>query len=687
MTGSTLRRCLALASLFAALALGPAAGTAGAAFTDGAEIVSASSERQEQGDDGTQFAAISQDGRYVAFQTRARNFFADDDPDPPGQARVGGIFRRDLTSGALQLVADGDLRDEAPDGTLGTLRVRGAQNPSISADGRFVAFSTAQRLVPQDTNDNIDVYVRDMTVGTRSTGAYDLVSARDGSDAGARYQPPPPRSSGDPPPPAAVTPGAEITRGAAISADGQRVVFRTEERPSDLPARVETDTPGFQVFLRDRAANATQLVTQTKETGEPAGGALSGAGISGDGSTVIWTGQRAPRQTRFLPGESENDSFFYYLWRRLPAGGRPEPARRITGPSDPDDPACGTGSVSPDPSAQGPCFGPLANPEGQADIFGLLPAMSADGRRLAFLTRSPPRPDPNTGAALDLFVTDMSDGVSRKDGTIELTREGLRTGPAGESPIEGVAMSADGRHLAMTTVRTNFVLPRLRLVGSVRPQPEARELYTVDLPAGRLPRDLTAPLERAARSFTGGDLDASIAPEVTLSVDAARIAFVSTAANHFFGDANDRPDAFTVSRAPDAQPTPPPPRPGPGGGGEPPPPDKPAPAAPAITVRARGTSDGRVVLTVRASDAGRIAVSARTTRKGRRVVGRASRKLGTAGSPRLTVRPSRRYRAAARTRRGLRAVATVTFTRTADAAKISRRVKVTFRLRKGRTRR
>ena len=55
----------------------------------GAQLVSADYERLEQGDDSTVFAAISADGRYVAFQTRARNFFADDDPDPPGQYRAG----------------------------------------------------------------------------------------------------------------------------------------------------------------------------------------------------------------------------------------------------------------------------------------------------------------------------------------------------------------------------------------------------------------------------------------------------------------------------------------------------------------------------------------------------------------------------------------------------------------------
>ncbi|HSS39465.1 MAG TPA: hypothetical protein VLT58_11905, partial [Polyangia bacterium] len=118
----------------------------------GAFLTSADYSRLEQADDTTTFATISADGRYVALQTRARNFFADDDPDPPGQYRAGGIFRFDLQTRALQKVADGDVFNEADNSFVR----HGASNPSIDADGRYIAFSTDQQLVPADTNDNID---------------------------------------------------------------------------------------------------------------------------------------------------------------------------------------------------------------------------------------------------------------------------------------------------------------------------------------------------------------------------------------------------------------------------------------------------------------------------------------------------------------------------------------------------
>ena len=77
----------------------------------------------------------------------------------------------------------------------------------------------------------------------------------------------------------------------------------------------------------------------------------------------------------------------------------------------------------------GPCYGPLADTEqGLSGITTTPPALSGDGRRVAFLTQSAPRGQ-EAVAAVDLFVTDMSPGVSRKAGTVELTREGTTRDP------------------------------------------------------------------------------------------------------------------------------------------------------------------------------------------------------------------------------------------------------------------
>ena len=100
------RALLLIAVAFTALV----PGTADAAYGPGAALESVNPARLEQGDDDVQNTVISQDGRYVVFQTTAHNLYPAGDPgDPPGQIRNGGIFRRDLETGALDLVAYGCL--------------------------------------------------------------------------------------------------------------------------------------------------------------------------------------------------------------------------------------------------------------------------------------------------------------------------------------------------------------------------------------------------------------------------------------------------------------------------------------------------------------------------------------------------------------------------------------------------
>ena len=166
----------------------------------------------------------------MVFQTKATNFFENDgvpggDPEPPGVCREGGIFRYDRATGELALVADGAEVAVNADGECepSHVLVRGADNPSISAEGRYVAFSTAQQLVPQDTNENIDVYVRNMdvplTADRKDSGAYTLVSAKSGGEEPAVYAPRDPPLKGD-------EPGADVWPNTAISANGRYVVFR-----------------------------------------------------------------------------------------------------------------------------------------------------------------------------------------------------------------------------------------------------------------------------------------------------------------------------------------------------------------------------------------------------------------------------------------------------------------------------
>lgn len=654
-------RRAALAILTAISLLTGFAPGAGASYGDGAQIVSADFQRLEQGDDTTDFAAISADGRYVAIQTRARNFFGDGDPDPPGGYRAGGIFRFDLTTKVLEKVADGNLFDEE-DPAHPLLR-RGASSPSISADGRFVAFATGERLVAGDVNDNVDVYVRDMALPIGGAGAYDLVSARDGGDVPADFGPPPG-------PFPATEPGAELTRGVSISADGLKVLFRTDA-PSDLPAAPATDVPAGQLFVRDRVTNATQLVTAVRdsETGamttSPAGGAR-GAALSADGTTVAWTGGNAGSQTTFLDGENADPSFLFYLWRRI-GDGPSAPTRRITGLADPDDPACPLGATTFfDQESTGPCYGPLTEQEGtRFGIGGQVPALSGDGYTVALLTGAGPRPFAFTSSGLDLFLTEMSPGLTRKEATVELTRDTVGSDPASSPPLGGVSMSASGRYLAITTVRTRFVLPALTPIDDPRPVPGPRELYVVDL------RQRT--LERVTRAYWGGDIDADVDNGVTLSADGDRVAFTAFAGNLFFGDGNQRADAFVAERQP-VRGAAPPPHFDRGSTGSS---VYTSRGGPRVRVRSRSRRGGVVLLTVSVPAAGGVKAVA-MARAGRP---RRQRTLSTAtararglsrSTVRLVLRPVRRYRAELRERGSIRGRAVVTYL----AARGGRRARV-----------
>ena len=271
-------RRVTLATVLGTLAF---ATPAQAYYGNGGQIVSADYDRLEQGDDATVFAAISDDGRYVVIQTRARNFFADDDPDPPGFYRAGGIFRFNLeTRDASRKLPTETCSDEADSELL-------AAAPRTRRSAPTAATSPSRRHSqsgPADTNDNVDVYVRDMDVPIGQPGAFDLVTARDGGDVPATYGPPAVPFPGS-------NPGSDVTRGVAISGDGQRVVFRHTSAPRTCRRAATADVPAGQILVRDRAANTTTLVTR-----EMAGGA-SGRRRAGPrrsaptARTVVWTGE------------------------------------------------------------------------------------------------------------------------------------------------------------------------------------------------------------------------------------------------------------------------------------------------------------------------------------------------------------------------------------------------------------
>ena len=626
-------------------------GVARATYGPGADLVSINPVRGEQGDDDVQNAVISQDGRYVVFQTKSRNLYGADDPgDPRGQTRVGGIFRWDRSTRTLELVAYGDLQS-----TNGQLVVRGARNPSVSGDGRYVAFSTGWKLVPADTNPNVDVYVRDMALPASSPDAYRLVSAKDGGAT--------PASWGSTAPLA----GAEVMPGVSMSADASKVLFRTGVA-SDLPNAPGTTTAPGQLFVRDLVAGTTTLVTRNMSDGSPAGGALGQpASLSADGTTVAWAGLNAAAQTPFLGAESTDPNFRYYLWRRI-ADGPGAPTRRVTGPVDLDDPGCTPteqAAYTSSPTATGPCYGPFEGSEGDTTRLGLaqkVPALSADGYRVAFVTGTFPRGSAVGSITYDLYMTDMHPGLSRKASTIPLTSHSQSDGGISDGAIYSVTISSDGHRVAFVTGRTTFVLAGLPLVGPPLPTPGPHQLYVIDLDRSQI--------ELVSRGLDGNGAAPDVVDDpISMSADGREIAFTSGATNLFAGDANGKADAFVASDSGQDQQR--------RNAGEqpfadyswdPPGTQTRKVAKLALSVTRRG---GRVRLKVKLPGAGTVAATARAKLG---TVARATARSARPGTTTLVLRARGRFRRLLRNRGRLGASVTVRFTpRSAGPALIAKR--------------
>lgn len=203
--------------------------------------VSAGSGGRQTRGGSSEMPAISADGRFIVFASGATN-----------------LVRRDTNRQEDVFVRDRAKRTT----TRVSLSSRGAQLdgpswlPAISADGRFVAFtSRASNLRGRNANHRWAVFVRDRVEG--------LTAPVSVSSAGARPNAP--------------------SAGAAISADGRYIAFE-----SDATNLVAGDTNKSQdVFVRDRVKGTTERVSVGIAVGQ-ANGRSDGATISGDGRFVAF---------------------------------------------------------------------------------------------------------------------------------------------------------------------------------------------------------------------------------------------------------------------------------------------------------------------------------------------------------------------------------------------------------------
>ncbi|HEX8710071.1 MAG TPA: Calx-beta domain-containing protein, partial [Pyrinomonadaceae bacterium] len=239
---------------------------------------------------------ISQDGSRIAFAAK-------EDPlgtNPDGNSEIfffDGSALRQVTN-----TTPADISQRVRDGNF---------QPSLSDDGRFIAFSSNRNLASANADANLEIFIYDtatqgftqLTSTTEAVGASDAKISGDGTRvAYIRQTGATPavqrdlvlqdRAGGAPRVLATNVQALAFTYGRAISDDGTRIVYSAE-----------TATNSSQVFLYDGRSNTTRQVTTlaARETDVPLHPT-----ISGDGNRLAF----ATRRT-VIPGNSDNSIELY----------------------------------------------------------------------------------------------------------------------------------------------------------------------------------------------------------------------------------------------------------------------------------------------------------------------------------------------------------------------------------------
>jgi Tol biopolymer transport system component len=200
-------------------------------------------------------SSVSSDGRFVAFASDADNLVANDTNG------CRDVFARDRVAHTNFLVSVA---------TNGTSADFISTEASISADGRYVAFtSSADNLVPNDTNGVSDVFLRDLQTGTTS-----LISVNTNGTG----------------------PGNYMSYSPRVSTGGRFVTFFSQA--INLAPGIYPSFGVQNVFLRDVQLNKTYALSTN--------GTSPSYAMTPDGHYLAFGA--APRQT---------DSPILYLWDSL----------------------------------------------------------------------------------------------------------------------------------------------------------------------------------------------------------------------------------------------------------------------------------------------------------------------------------------------------------------------------------
>ncbi|MHB8859827.1 MAG: TolB family protein [Thermoleophilia bacterium] len=308
--------------------------------------------------------SISANGRYVAFTSSGNNLVAGDTNN------VMDIFLKDMDTGTTTRVSTDS------DGNQANYY---SPRAAISGDGRYVAFTSgASNLVYGDTNSDTDIFLKDTQTGATTRASTDS-SGGQGNN-----------TSDDP----------------SISADGRYVTF--ESNSSNL---VAGDTNGSRdIFLKDTQTGTTTRVS-TDSSGIQGTGDSAYASISADGRYVSFYSV-----SPLVSGDTNGIADIYIK----------------------DTQTGTTTRASTDSSSN------------QANGASNYPSISADGRYVAFMSYASNLVSGDTNGLRDVFVKDTQTGSTICVSTNE-------NGNQGNGISEYPTISGDGRYVAFDSTSNNLV--------------------------------------------------------------------------------------------------------------------------------------------------------------------------------------------------------------------------------------
>jgi hypothetical protein len=407
-------------------------------------LVSLSSSGAQATGGGVGFVAVSANGRFVAFGSTATNLVPND------TNAQGDVFVRDRVTGTTERVSVSSAGAQATGGLSGA--------PSISADGRFVAFSSAAtNLVANDTNAAIDLFVRDRTNGTTERVSV----ASDG------------------------TPGNAGSFVSSISADGRFVAFS-----SDASNLVAGDTNAAEdIFVRDRTNNVTQRVSVATD-GTQGNGRSDIPSVSADARFVVYFSDA----TNLVGGDTNTTRDIFLRDRTF------NTTIRLNVSS--------------------------AGVQAANNLASDIPSISADGRYAAFQSFAGNLVPDDTNTALDVFVRDLLTNTTER---VSVSSDDAQA--SGEVP----AISGDGTHVIFRSAATNLV------PGDTNGQ---TDVFVRNRIAGTTVRVNVSPTGDAANAGFAADPVRMMA----LSADGLFAVFLSDATNLVPIDTNSLSDVFVAAR-------------------------------------------------------------------------------------------------------------------------------------------